>query len=102
MPIVPELSAMGLNLRATAFGDSLASYQDRMIAGVRSAALWQMSAPGREHELTSVSFRAAEIQWPLFGSEFDLVNAPSRAEAAAETHHDRVAAYTRCGRSRCR
>ena len=39
--------------------------------------LWGI-AIGREHELAKVGFRVAEVQWPLFGFEFEFFKAHSR------------------------
>ena len=53
------------------------------------------AAYGREHELAKVGFRVAEIQWPLFGTEFDLINAPYRPiPASGECWERTFAAHT--------
>jgi hypothetical protein len=52
------------------------------------------------HELASVSLRVAEIQWPLFGLEFEFLKAHFRPAAVIDVHNDRVTGYASTGHSR--
>ena len=53
-------------------------------SNVRSGGAASVTGVGRLHELASVSFRVAEIQWPLFGFEFELSKAHFRPIAVIQ------------------